>query len=176
LFKNQIATLPSLVQNFRIDKSYTHPKGFSFVAIDSDSKQILLAAPIHSKQIKALRKNDKNAFVLKYKCVGFQDILKSEINVDGETISSKSYSGAVLGGLLFGTTGAVVGGTGGKTRISKDVNRITLKLLLNDIKNPSWEVLFYDKITDTGLLKQATTSCQHWQDALTVAILNSSPK
>lgn len=171
-FKEQLLSVPSMTPGFTIDKSYLHQKGFAYIALDDTKKQMILGAPMDKKQIIFAQSNDKNAFIITHKLINYKDILKSEIIIDGQSISSKSYSGALMGGLLFGTAGAVVGSSGGKTKHSKDINTIKLKLLLNDIQSPSYEVLFYNKSTDKGILTKAQQSCQNWQDTISVAILN----
>lgn len=171
LLKEQLLTVPTIVPGFKVDKSYVHHAGLSYIALDNTNKQILLATPKSKVDIAKALAKDKSSFIVDHKLISYNDIIKSELIVDGQTVSSKSYSGALAGGLLLGTTGAVIGSNTGKTKYSKDIKTIKLKLLLNDVANPSYELLFYNKTTDIkATLNKAQESCQNWQDTLSVVI------
>lgn len=66
-------------------------------------------------------------------------LLSVELKEDGTTIQHASrprqVGGAVVGGLLAGTAGAVVGGLGAKGRQRDRVNRVDLRLVLSDPTN-----------------------------------------
>ena len=70
----------------------------------------------------------------------YKDLLSSEIIENGTTITkvirSSQISSAVIGGLAFGSVGAVISGLSGKTNTLGRVKRIDLKLTVNDIKKP----------------------------------------
>lgn len=70
-------------------------------------------------------------------------LLSVEVKEDGTTIQHASrprqVGGAIVGGLLAGTAGAVVGGLGSKARQENRVNRIDLRLVLSDPTNSTVE-------------------------------------
>ena len=76
----------------------------------------------------------------------FSDVLGAELLVDDEVVtstsSSRSITGAIIGGLAFGVAGAVVGGLGGSTEstATKEVKSITLRIRTNDMRNPVWDI------------------------------------
>lgn len=66
-------------------------------------------------------------------------LLSVEVKEDGTTIQHASrprqVGGAIVGGLLAGTAGAVVGGLGSKAQQKSRVNRVDLRLVLSDPTN-----------------------------------------
>lgn len=66
-------------------------------------------------------------------------LLSVEVKEDGSTIQHASrprqIGGAVVGGAVAGTAGAVIGGLGSKARERSQVNRVELRLVLSDPSN-----------------------------------------
>lgn len=151
LRKNATVYYDSLLTNFEAAKSYIQPDGLCMIAIDNIQQRVLVADPKSNK------------------IFDYADILSCEMLVDGQMVSSKSIGGALAGGLMFGTAGAVVGSNMGKTKYNKNVRSVKLKLLVNDVLNPAYELSFYKK---PGIAKAqaAQVECQSWLDTLTVAI------
>jgi hypothetical protein len=82
------------------------------------------------------------------KIYSFNDIMQSEIVVDGNTLVKTSTTStvgrAILGGILSGGVGAVIGGVTGKKSHNEVVNNIDLKICVNDSVNPFYKVRFLD--------------------------------
>jgi len=70
------------------------------------------------------------------------DVMSAEIQEDGETVvstsSSRSLTGAVLGGALLGGAGMILGGLGGstKSRERRNVRALDLVVTVADIERP----------------------------------------
>lgn len=94
------------------------------------------------------------------------ELLSCELVVDNEVITRTSrpsqLAGAAVGGLIFGKTGAVVGGLTGKKRSRNKARSIKLLLMLDDPDNPTDEVVF-DSVAEgqrfhslvTGIMRKA---------------------
>ena len=92
------------------------------VYIDDHNKKLLVANGMISQR-----------YVLNY-----NDILGMEVQEDG--VHTNGVGRAVVGGALFGGTGAVVGAVTGK----KTVQNIRIILYLKDVINPKVEINFID--------------------------------
>lgn len=108
--------------------------------------------------------------------VRYQDVLSSELFEDGDTITKTSRSsqicGALIGGLALGGVGAIIGGLSGK-KVNKDkVERIDLRLIVNDTKNPNHDLNFLDDETSKGgfIYKGAIKEARHWYGLIEVII------
>lgn len=80
----------------------------------------------------------------------FSDILQCEIIEDGRTTVKKSTSGtigrALLGGLLAGGVGAIIGGATSSSKVQEKINRISIRIIVNDPNHPSWEIFYLNSI------------------------------
>jgi len=125
-------TLPGIVPNFTADKVYLNMDGLGTIALCVEQRKVIDCSQLdnHPKVNRSF---------------SFDQIIKTDVVVDGKDISSKSAGGALVGGLMFGTVGAVVGSNTGKTTHKKDVKSIKLKIVLKDIYTPSVEIPFYEK-------------------------------
>jgi len=104
--------------------------------------------------------------------INFKDIRGSDIIIDGDNVSTKSVGGAIVGGALFGVAGAIIGSNTGKTTSKQKISNITLKLLINSLLAPTYEIPFFDKkvsFTKADIVKR---DCQMWQDTFSVALVN----
>lgn len=75
----------------------------------------------------------------------FGDVLSVELFEDGDLIThterSSQLAGAAVGGMLLGGAGAVVGGLSGKTKTTKNVKRVEVRLHVNDLNHPTFSVV-----------------------------------
>lgn len=73
--------------------------------------------------------------------IPFSKILGVSLVVNGTTISSKSTTrtigGGLIGGALAGTAGAIVGGLSGNSKQKNMVSSVQVKIIIKDITNPS---------------------------------------
>ena len=71
----------------------------------------------------------------KYFYYDFSDLIKYEVIQDGESIISGTTGGALLGGMLFGVTGAVVGSSGERKISASNCTNLVINIYINDINN-----------------------------------------
>jgi hypothetical protein len=93
-----------------------------------------------------------------FKIYNYSDILNVELVVDNETETSSGLGGALLGGAVFGRTGAVLGAliTEGSMTIC---NSLAIKITLNDINCPIVYIPFVDETS--SLTGRFTTSDEY---------------
>jgi len=105
--------------------------------------EICLYLDDSNKEIKFVNYLDNPMEVIKY---SYQDILEVELIEDGDTITSTSRASqigsAAVGGILLGGAGALVGSLTGKSKAAKEVQSISIKILVNDNDNPNHEIYF----------------------------------
>lgn len=140
--------------------------------ISSDMLKIVVFDESHKKlSIISITPSEFTTNILTYR-----DILSVEIFYDGETITktnrTSQIGGALIGGLALGGLGAVVGGLSGKTTSKKEVNKIELRLIINDNKNPVQDITFLNKKTNqhSSLYKQSEKSVRHWYAIISLLI------
>ncbi|HHE8717981.1 TPA: hypothetical protein ACPGBK_001201, partial [Haemophilus influenzae] len=159
------------ISRFSIEHKYAGFK--TLVAVDRELENICL---IELNNIpKGLEDNSEKTF--KYLKAG--DILQVELFEGGNSVtsSSRSIGGAVVGGALFGGVGAIVGGLGSSTKSSETVNKIEIRLVVNDKTNPIYDINFLSTEIDKnelpsiyeGISKQART----WYGYFEVMINNA---
>ena len=113
---------------------------------------------------------------LSHRVIDYRDVLSSEIFEDGhtvvKTVRSSQVGGALVGGVLLGGVGAVIGGLSGKKVESGKVNRIDLRLVVNDSTHPTHEVCFLsvESKRDGFLYKTSSEQARQWQARLDVLI------
>jgi hypothetical protein len=100
-----------------------------------------------------------------FKVYNYSDILNVELLVDNETETSSGLGGALLGGALFGGTGAVLGGvlTDGSMTTC---NSLGIKITLNDINCPIAYIPFID---ETSSLTGRFTISDEYRAKVTLA-------
>lgn len=93
--------------------------GKFIIAVDSSNKQWLLAF-------------GKCPTPIVY---SFSDLISYEVIEDGQEIVSSNAGNAAVGGILFGTVGAVVGAAG-KREVTKTCNDLHIEITVNNIDSP----------------------------------------
>lgn len=166
----------TFVQKFRSKKK------MDFIGIDESNKKILL---VHQHSLLDMfenrKSNSKSEFI--DSVLDFNQILKSEIVLDGNTVSSKSTSrtvgGALLGGALMGGVGAIVGGLSGGSTNNNHVKTLSLRIVTNSIANPNFYIDFFDSKLNAGTGSTRTDSmhykplfneCQKFHDIISIII------
>ncbi|PAD70736.1 hypothetical protein CHH83_02715 [Bacillus sp. 7586-K] len=92
--------------------------------------------------------------------IDYKDILESNLIENGETTVTETKRGSQIGGMLVGGTllgsgGAIVGGLSGKKSSSTMINKMELKIVLNDLNNPVVTIPIKD--TDEEISKSSST-------------------
>lgn len=106
----------------------------------------------------------------------YRDILEAEIFEDGQTITKTSRTsqlgGALIGGLAFGSVGAMIGGLSGKQVSSQKPNRIDLRIIVNRTESPVHDVNFMSIESDRNgvLYTNAMELARHWHGLIAVLI------
>ncbi|MDL0397548.1 SHOCT domain-containing protein, partial [Clostridioides difficile] len=100
----------------------------------------------------------------------FDDILEFELLEDGETIVKGGLGRAITGGVLFGGTGAVVGGITGKKTSRKVVEIFKIKITVKDINNPIEYInLINSKVkTNSSIYQKAFSDAQEILSILSI--------
>ena len=112
----------------------------------------------------------------KFRIFLHKDILSSEIYQDGISITQTSRTsqigGALIGSILFGSTGAIIGGLSGQTKTTNKVNRIDLRITVNDIKAPSYDLAILNKEIDKQSAEyvEIINKLRHWHGMLDILI------
>lgn len=139
------------INNFSISQDVITE--YSYFAVDEANEEVLV---IH---------NFGN-----YQTVKYNDIMKVEIIEDGISISSKSalrtIGGAVVGNIVAGGAGMVVGGLSGKSKSSKEVKEIKIKVLIRDIKSPELIINIYSGLP---LKTKSDSSRTHYEKLIKTA-------
>jgi len=124
-------------KGFTVSKKIFSINGKKGVAYDKNTQEICLITTSKKKNY--------------FKIVKYKDILSCEIFVDGGSVSRTSRTsqlgGALVGGILLGGVGAVVGSLTGKKISSGTVERVDLRIVVNDIDNPLHEINLLDHET-----------------------------
>lgn len=130
------------------------------IAIDENRKKVCLMN---------CRNNQSRIF-------SYRDLLSSEIFEDGETVTKtmrgSQIGGALVGTVLLGGVGTIIGGLSGKRKTTGTVNKMVLRVTVNDAKNPVYEIKFLNKETrkDTQMYQQAIQQARHWHGLIEVLI------
>lgn len=115
-----------------------------------------------------------------YRFYEYQDLIESEVIIDGKSVTKTSrvsqFVGTAIGGILAGGVGAIIGGLSGNTSTQDVVKGVVLKVIINDTQNPV-HVINFIELTNTGstIPQQALTDAKLWHDFLSV-IINQGKK
>jgi hypothetical protein len=141
------------VPDFTPDSIYLGGSKGCAIAIDSSKSKMALVSP---------------GGVLSE--VDFGDVLGVEVLRNGTSITKTNrgsqVAGAAVGALLLGPVGLLLGGVTGSKRQDEKVKRLAIKILVNDLKNPVHEVLFFDgpeSKNDSLLVKMAVGQLDEWE-------------
>lgn len=112
----------------------------------------------------------------------FSDVIESRIEEDGElitkTIRSSQIGGAVVGGILAGTVGAVIGGVSAKRKTDNKIKSLNLIIVVDDTAQPSYSINLMDKKSEYpySLVKydDAKRKAEHWHNLISVFIKRSN--
>jgi hypothetical protein len=126
LFKKIIGFTPTFQQAFITDKS-----GITGIAIDDSNRKIALAVGRGKPAV-----------------YNYEDIENAEVEVNETLIQTSSVGSqatrGVVGFALLGPAGLLIGALSGKKDSKKYVNKLSLKISINDLENPIFRIIFYD--------------------------------
>lgn len=116
--------------------------------------------------------------IIPTKVYNYKDLLEVEILEDGDstikTSRGSQIGGMLIGGLMLGGVGAIIGGLSGKKKQIDTVERIDLKIIVNDMKNPIFVLNVFQsytgvKKTSLDYIKYKEQS-QKWYSLLKIII------
>ena len=126
------------------------------ISIDSSTKKICFI-------------NDKT-FLVK----PFQDVIETQLNIDGSTVTKTSRGsqalGVAVGGILGGVAGAMVGGLSGSKESIEKIKSVTLQILVNDLNNPVHEIT----LSEHTAIQTALDEANQWNSTLKVLIFQNN--
>ena len=156
-------TISSTKKNNELQKIFNPTNNIeNYIEFDEDNKKWLV-----SKR----SENDKKAPIIH----SYENIVKFEILEDGESIVSGGVGRAIVGGALFGATGAIVGGITGKKTTRKVVDTFKIKITFNNINNPLEYVNLINAKTKTNssIYQNACNEAQEILSVLSIIIKNN---
>jgi hypothetical protein len=152
---------------FSTTQSWATPDFSDAIALDEERKLIAL-----------IQGTKKNPFG---RVFPFDKLVSVDLIVDNDVITSTARGsqavGAAVGGVLLGGAGILLGGLSAKTKSSKMINKLELKLTIEDLKSPIWVIKFLPspKLANSLEFKAAAEDAEHWLGVLSV-IVNMSDK
>ena len=134
-------------REFSMKETLNNIKGFTpKVSLIGYDNRYVFAIDENSKQIILINEDNK-------RIVPFNKIISVDVIENNKTISSKSSArtigGAVVGGAIAGGAGAIIGGLSGNTTNKKKVSKLSVKIIVRDINNPSLIIDCFDAKTMT---------------------------
>lgn len=92
----------------------------------------------------------------------YDDIVDFELLEDGNSITKGGTGRALAGGILFGNTGAIVGGVTGNRKSKSTCSKLQIKITLHDLSNPVVYINFIEtEFKKDGIVyKEAYNSAQ----------------
>lgn len=159
--KEQINTknkLLDLVNDIKVNnKKFINEENTKAIVIDEANKKVYLFSPTENKNLS----------------YNFDDIIQSEVIIDGNTIITTNRGsqivGIAVGGLLAGGIGAILGSISGSKTSKQEIRNIDLKLTINDMNNPIFKINFLSHLIkngwskDSSKVKNALSEIEEWQ-------------
>lgn len=123
-------------------------------------------------------KFDPTQFDYKYSILNTTEILESEIIQDGVSITKTSrggqLAGAIVGGVLAGGAGAIIGGVTSSKSTSEKINKLILRVTVNNTSQPIHDVVFANytspKSNDDILVKKVVEQLDHFHKVISILI------
>jgi hypothetical protein len=138
----------------------------SAIALDEEANKI------------AVLKRNKLDEDFKIKILNFNDIVESSLNEDGETLIKTSrgsqVGGALIGGALAGSTGAIIAGLGANKTSRDKVSKINLQIVVDDLSSPVHEINFLTALNPLDkshqIYRETERVATKWHKILSVII------
>lgn len=165
LITNYISLIPNFAATFSIEDAE-----LSFAIIFDENRNLICLISIKDNEIEKISG----------RIIGYKDVLSSELIQNGvsieKTIRSSQVAGALVGSVLLGGLGAVVGGLSAKREKVKSIDYIAIKLTLNHIKSPLYDIVFFDKSRNSKLLYKECLELAWKSQATFKVLIESSDK
>lgn len=166
--KNEMEDKINSISGFTTSQVLVCNNGKTSIALDDKDKKAVL-----------LRHNGSS---IEIKLLPYTDILASEVIEDSDIVTKtergSQLGGAILGGLALGGVGAIIGGLSGKTRATKKVKKIELRVTVNDINKPTHYINLMDEVDEKDkkdkVYQTAIEIAQHWHTVLSIVINNKN--
>jgi len=81
------------------------------------------------------------------KFIAYTDILEFELNEDGSSVAKGKGLATAVGGIAFGPVGALIGAST-KKKTQNMCSYMAIRILINDLQNPTFELKLIDIATD----------------------------
>lgn len=150
--------------NFKADDYYGSIDMLTGIAINEKDKKI------------ALLKRDQQEISFNLRKIDFRDIVEVSTYEDGGLINKVSrgsqISGALVGGVLAGGVGAIIGGLSGKSHSNETSNKLSLLIVIDDLKSPYHEINFSlgNIQKDTQMYEDRRKQLNNWFSKLKVIV------
>lgn len=152
--KREFEYLVSRTRGFKADKAFIQPNGRCFIAIDDTNKLLMFGRQLTRADRQKLRRPGQTSTPkIDFKVLPYHEILGYHF-VRG---NSNSYHARKHHNHY-------------DIRANAFPDSITLKLMLNDIQNPSYELPFYIHNLDRIHNFKIEAQCSDWQDTLALAL------
>ena len=79
-----------------------------------------------------------------YEFLRIEDIISIDVIENGNTVASGGLGNAIVGGMLFGSIGALVGAVAGNRKNNEICTYLAIKITINDLNNPVETITFID--------------------------------
>lgn len=149
----------------------------SMIAIDETKQQVCFMYNTHDNQGVELSRT-LSKFNYETKIFHYEDILQSEIIIDGVTHTKTSRSsqvgGAMIGSLVGGNVGAIIGGLSALQTSQTHVRSIQLQVVVNDPQRSFYRInfaLFEQPVAkNSSSFIIANDKATHWHNLLSYLI------
>jgi hypothetical protein len=159
--RSALRTAVAALPGFKPSREMVGGDGATGIAVDEQSRKVCLSVsgPPPTTRI-----------------VGYKDLLEAEILENGKTVTKTARTSqvgrAVLGGLLLGPVGLLAGALTAKTKSTDKVQRVDLKIVVNDTTRPVHIVNFLQGNWDrtSPAYHGAIATAREWHGLLLVLI------
>ncbi len=121
------------VKNAKSELSKTKKKG---LVSKASNAALFVGTAGMSSAIKATAKGVKHLARKPDSVYRFNELVEFELIEDDSQVTTGGVGRALVGGALFGNTGAIVGGVTGKKKTNKIIESLIIRITVNDIDNP----------------------------------------
>lgn len=108
------------------------------IVYDEEKDELMFISKKHTRK--------DGVYVYNYNTINASQLISAELIIDNQTILNTSRTsqigGALVGGMVAGGIGAIVGGLSGSKIKNENVNRVDMRIRVEDIDNPLIKINF----------------------------------